>query len=226
MLQACPHSATSAPRRAKLRPPVDEKHVSEEQVDPITIHLSGTRITIGEAGPGDEHDRNSFWPWGWVVIGGAVLIVVAASLMMNYRNDDSSSAAIESRCEVAPAEVVAEINRVLDGDEWTLINARAVQSRDLADAFFLSGYIPTSGTSKSAIATFVVGGVIAESDRAEFLAVNDIARELSVLPVASDAEVTMTADGARQSQDCLPPLPTNRLGRCLPGRALPFQEWC
>lgn len=106
-----------------------------------------------------------------------------------------------SRCEGVPAASMDAIQRGLDGGR--LVDARAVQSRDYEDAWFISATVqgPDAG-APDAIATWA-----SIHDREAVVSVNDAAVKYSdlapAITMSTNPQLSMYRDGAELSQDCV-----------------------
>ena len=142
-------------------------------------------------------------------LAGAICLMLMASACGGDAASKAERAGIvapgTSRCRHVPQALVALIARRLTAGE-TLRNARAVKSRDFEGVWFISGVIDGPGLHGSGdIGTWAKVGPLAGGGGL-ILAVDSVfAQQLSGWPRGDTtyADVTMDADGARKSHDCV-----------------------
>jgi hypothetical protein len=110
---------------------------------------------------------------------------------------------IESRCEDASDYIVKKLEGGFNAEGITLRNAKVVKSNDFESVYFISADLQGSGLEgEDNIATFTTNKM---DYSGLILSINHVAEEFAVWPLGSktDANIAMSDDGAKESQDCV-----------------------
>ena len=134
----------------------------------------------------------------------AVLLALGSACGGSDGGNENAEAQESSRCTNVPRGLVEEIEKGLTVQGTTLTNARAVKSEDFKQVQFVSAEIEGPGIDGSGqIGTWAKGGSL--GDGGGVTSVDGFALEYSDWADGplSDAELSVTDDGAQESRDCV-----------------------
>lgn len=151
------------------------------------------------------------------IVGGAfaalllLVIIIGASSSTETENSEkpqessqeSKEEPVASRCEDVPNNIVANINEGFNTEGISFRKAQAVKSNDYESVYFVSGDLQGSGLEgEDDFATFATNKL---DEVGIYMAVDAVANEFSVFPdgATTDAQLSMSDDGARESLSCL-----------------------
>lgn len=143
------------------------------------------------------------------VLGGLVVLMIIVTATNGDKKQENNTAQepekaqTASRCEDVPAVIISGYESGFNTKGLTLRNAKAVESKDFASAYFVSADIQGAGLeSNEDIATFFTDSI--EGTGGLVMSANNVAKEFFDFPDAAttDFKATMSNDGAKQSQDC------------------------
>jgi hypothetical protein len=124
----------------------------------------------------------------------------------NQKNDQTISTTeneTKNRCENAPEFIVQRLEYGLNTDGVTLRDVKTVKSNDFESVYFISADLQGPGLEgENDIATFSTNKL---DSSGLIFSVDNIAEEFFDWPLGSttDANITMSDDGAQESKDCV-----------------------